>query len=190
MAIYGHIYGHIWPYIFEHHLGDSCHSVIASLVLNCVCVYRVVLQTSLEKLLSVNFGQFLGLDGPYLALLGPLLASPASGLTPSTHGNPVSTRSRPIFDQKFFANSEKSYLGVLPPKIDSYGLGTIIERSASKFCISGLRRRVKRSSWSNFSGHGNPFHPTVAVKTDQGPLRFDSTVPKGFGASQSLSLQF
>ena len=96
------------------------------------------------------FGQFLGLDGPYLALLGPLLASPASGLTPSTRGNPVSTRSRPIFDQKFFVTSEKSYLGVLPPKIDSYGLGTIIERSASKFCISGLRRRVKRSSWSNF----------------------------------------
>ena len=75
-------------------------------------------------------------------LLGPLLAS---GLTPSTRGNLVSTRSRPIF-----ATSEKSYLGVLPPKIDSYGLGTIKERSASKFCISGLRRRVKRSSWSNF----------------------------------------
>ena len=96
------------------------------------------------------FGQFLGLDGPYLALLGPLLASPASGLTPSTRGNPVSTRSRPIFDHFFFATSEQSYLGVLPPKIDSYGLGTILERSASKFCISGLRRRVKRSSWSNF----------------------------------------
>ena len=96
------------------------------------------------------FVQFLGLDGPYLALLGPLLASPASGLTPSTRGNPVSTRSRPIFDHFFFATSEKSYLGVLLPKIDSYGLGTIIERSASKFCISGLRRRVKRSSWSNF----------------------------------------
>ena len=98
----------------------------------------------------VFFAQFLGLDGPYLALLGPLLASPASGLTPSTRGNPVSTRSRPIFDQFFFATLEKSYLGVLPPKIDSYGLGTIIERSASKFYMSVLRRRLNPTSWSNF----------------------------------------
>ena len=36
---------------------------------------RLVLQTSLKIFLSVKFGQFLGLDGPYLALLGPLLAS-------------------------------------------------------------------------------------------------------------------
>ena len=93
------------------------------------------------------FAQFLVLDGPYLALLGPLLASPASGLTPSTRRIPVSANFRPKF---LFATLEKSYLGVLPPKIDSYGLGTIIERSASKFCISGLRRRVKWSSWSNF----------------------------------------
>ena len=34
---------------------------------------------------------FVGLDGSYLALLGPLLASPASGLTPSTCGNPGPT---------------------------------------------------------------------------------------------------
>ena len=96
------------------------------------------------------FGQFLGLDGPYLALLGPLLASPASGLTPSTRRNPVSTRSRPIFDQKNFRDLGKIVFERFTSKIDSYGLGTIIERSASKFCISGLRRRVKRSSWSNF----------------------------------------
>ena len=40
------------------------------------------------------FEQFLGLDGPYLVLLSPLLASLASGLTPSTRRNPVSTRSK------------------------------------------------------------------------------------------------
>ena len=48
------------------------------------------------------FDQFLGLDGPYLALLGPPLASLASGLTPSTCGNPVSTRPKQIFDEKYF----------------------------------------------------------------------------------------
>ena len=96
------------------------------------------------------FGQLLGLDGPYLALLGPLLASPASGLTTSTRGNPVSTQSRPILDQKSFGDLGKIVSGRFTPKIDSYGLGTIIERSASEFCISGLRQRVKRSSWSNF----------------------------------------
>ena len=63
---------------------------------------RLVLQTSLKNFLAVNFDQFLGLDGPYLALLGPLLASPASGLTPSTCGNPVSTRAKQIFDQNYF----------------------------------------------------------------------------------------
>ena len=57
------------------------------------------------------FDQFLGLDGPYLALLGPLLASPASGLTPSTCGNPVLTRSRPIFDQKKFRDLGKIVFG-------------------------------------------------------------------------------
>ena len=70
-------------------------------------IFRVVLQTSLENLLSVNFGQFLGLDGPYLALLGPLLASPTSGLTPLTCGNPVSTRPKQIFDQKYFCEIKK-----------------------------------------------------------------------------------
>ena len=72
---------------------------------------RVVLQTSLDFFLSVNFDQFLGLDGPYLALLGPLLASLASGLTPSTCGNPVSTQSRPIFDQHFFRDLGKIVFG-------------------------------------------------------------------------------
>ena len=87
-------------------------------------------------------------------LFGPPWPSPClpglrfNSLDPRESGlDPVSANFRPFF---FFATSEKSYLGVLPPKIDSYGLGTIIERSASKFCISGLRRRVKRSSWSNF----------------------------------------
>ena len=63
---------------------------------------RLVLQTSLENFLSVNFDQFLDLDGPYFALLGPLLAPPASGLTPSTCRNLVSTRPKQIFDQKYF----------------------------------------------------------------------------------------
>ena len=77
---------------------------------------------------------FLGLDGPYLALLGPLLASPASGLTPSTCGNPDPTRSRPIFDLKIFRDLQKLFWAFLGPKLASYGLGTVIERSGSKFC--------------------------------------------------------
>ena len=56
----------------------------------------LVLQTSLEIFLSINFGQFLGVDGPYLALLGPLLAPPASALTPLTCGNPVSTQLKQV----------------------------------------------------------------------------------------------
>ena len=73
------------------------------------------MQTSLDKKMSVNVTQFLGLDGPYLALLGPLLASQASGLTPSTRGNPVSTRSRPIFDQKNFRDLGKIVFGRFTP---------------------------------------------------------------------------
>ena len=65
-----------------------------------ICI--LVLQTSLKIFLSVNFDQFLGLDGPYLALLGPLLASLASGLTPLTCGNPVSTQSKQSFDDFLF----------------------------------------------------------------------------------------
>ena len=97
--------------------------------------------------LSVNFGQFWGLDGPYLALLGPLLAS---GLTPSTCGNPVSRWPKQIFDQNIFPDFEKMCFGFLRPKLASYGLGTMLERSGSKFCISQYQRLVKRSSGSDF----------------------------------------
>ena len=58
------------------------------------------------------FDQFLDLDGPHLALLGPLLASLASGLTPSTRRNLVSTWSRPIFDQHFFRDLDKIVFGL------------------------------------------------------------------------------
>ena len=123
MAIYGPymgIYGPHMAYMEKH--GEECllqaiypwpltqiWSSSVYIRLPLVSTYcRVVLQTSLEIFLSVNFGQFLGLDGPCLALLGPLLASPASGLTPSTCGNPVSTRSKQIFDQKYFRNFFKN----------------------------------------------------------------------------------
>ena len=79
------------------------------------------------------FGSRWPLFGPPWAVLGPLLASPASGLTPSTRRNPDPTRSRPIFDPKIFRDLQK--FGVfLGPKLASYGLGTVIERSGSKFC--------------------------------------------------------
>ena len=58
---------------------------------------------------------FLNLDDPYLDLLGPLLASQASGLTPSTRGNPVSTRSWPIFDQKLFRDLGNIVFGRFTP---------------------------------------------------------------------------
>ena len=95
---------------------------------------KVVMQTSLENVWSVNSGQLLGLDGPYLTLLGPLLASPASGLTPSTCGNPVSPRPKQIFDQKYFREFFNRKVACSGPKLASYGLETVIERSASKFC--------------------------------------------------------
>ena len=113
--------------------------------------WSLVLQTSLKSFVGRKFWPIFGSRWP---LFGPPWPSPGlpglrfNSLDPQESGlDPVSANFRP---QKIFATSEKSYLGVLPPKIDSYGLGTIIERSASKFCISGLRRRVKRSSWSNF----------------------------------------
>ena len=83
-------------------------------------------------------------------LFGPPWASPGLPGLRFNCLDPQESGLGQFLTKKFFATSEKSYLGVLPPKIDSYGLGTIIERSGSKFCISGLRRRVKRSSWSNF----------------------------------------
>ena len=49
--------------------------------------------------------------------LGPLLASLASGLTPSTRRNPVSTWSRPIFDPFFFRNLDKIVFGLSTPLI-------------------------------------------------------------------------
>ena len=61
--------------------------------------------------------------------------------------DPVSANFRP---NNFSRPRKNRIWAFYPLKIASYGLGTIIERSASKFCISGLRRRVKRSSWSNF----------------------------------------
>ena len=110
---------------------------------------------NLSKDIDLDFFVFFWpIFGSRWPLFGPPWPSPGlpglrfNSLDPRESGlDPVSANFRP---KKFFATSEKSYLGVLPPKIDSYGLGTIIERSASKFCISGLRRRVKRTSWSNF----------------------------------------
>ncbi len=52
-------------------------------------------------ILTIFWLRFLFLDSPYLTLLGLFLASLASGLTLSTCRNPVSTRIRQIFDQKF-----------------------------------------------------------------------------------------
>ena len=99
----------------------------------------------LRKLFLLFFFQNLAQDGPYLTLLGLLLASLASVITASTNMNLVSTNFQPFL----FANSKKTYLGSLLPKFASDGLETIIKRSASKFCISHLRRRVQQSSLSN-----------------------------------------
>ena len=56
----------------------------------------------------------------------------------------------PYFRTFFSATSEKLYWGFLLHKFASDGLETIMKRSASKVCISQLRRHVKQSSWSNF----------------------------------------
>ena len=111
MTIYGPDMGHIWPlpcpYLFPwpkaRASGQPKGLPETELTVKVGKPgFPVVLQTSLEKFVSINFGQFLGLDGPYFALLGPLQASLASGLTPSTCGNPVSTQPKQIFDQKYF----------------------------------------------------------------------------------------
>ena len=64
-----------------------------------------------------KFCPIFGPDGPYLALLGPLLASPASGLTPSTCGNPVSTRPKQIFDEQYFREFSKIVFWLFTPSI-------------------------------------------------------------------------
>ena len=87
--------------------------------------------------------QFLGLDGPYLALLGPLLAPPGNSLDlPESGLDLISTKFRFFC----FATSKKSYLVLLPCRICFEWLQNHDEKSVSKFCISQLRRRAKRSS--------------------------------------------
>ena len=83
-----------------------------------------------------NFWPIFGSRWPLFGLLGPLLAPLASGLTPSTCGNPVSTWPKQFFDQKYFREfCKKSKVAFLGPKLASYGLGTVIETSGSKFCL-------------------------------------------------------
>ena len=119
MAIYGHIwkyvcpymaiYGHIWPYIHGTAIVISnwLKPFLKEYKQLDACITVAIIRNSLEIFLSVNFGQFLDLGGSYLGLLGPLLASPASVLTPSTCGNPISTRPKQIFDPKYFREFRK-----------------------------------------------------------------------------------
>ena len=94
--------------------------------------------------------QSFSLDSSYLALLGSLLASPASGFPSIDPRQSGPLDQFWIFVFCFFGTSEKLHLGFLPPTFAWDGLETM-ERSALRFCISQLRRRVKRSSWSIFT---------------------------------------
>ena len=93
-----------------------------------------------------------------MALICPSLALSCSPWPPVQLPRPVGVQSRPgsnKFRLLFFPRPPKNsiwtfYLLNLPQMIASDGIETIIKRSASKFCISGYRRRVKRKSWFNF----------------------------------------
>ena len=128
------------------HLSMLKNHVPVNILIPNLAYIILVLQTNLI-FLSVSFVQLLGLDGPYLALLSPLLASSS---TPSTCGNPVSTRPKPIFDQKHFREFWKLYFGFLRPKLASYGLETIIERYTSKFPIQFCVCHLCATSGSDF----------------------------------------
>ena len=87
------------------------------------------------------WANFLALDGPYFTLLWPTWPPV---VTPLIRRNPVSTWSKLIFDPQRMGNLGKivgAFYLLNHPRI---------ERSMSKLCISQLRQRVKRSSWSNF----------------------------------------
>ena len=100
------------------------------------------------------FYRFWCLDSPYLALLGPLLASKASGLTPWTCENPVSTNFRPTSFSRPPKNRIWTFYYLNLPRMASKPSS---KKSTSKFCIPYLWWHVKWSLWSNFMAMSNRF---------------------------------
>ena len=92
------------------------------------------------------FGQCLGLDGPYLALSWPGLRF--NSLDPRESDlDPVSTNFR-LF---FFRDLDKIVFGLSTPLICLGWPGNHHKKIGLEILhISGLWRRVKQSSWSNF----------------------------------------
>ena len=143
---------HIWPYIWPY----------MALCIHCLVQPVVDQHTRMKSFFALFCWQRFEARCPSF---GPPWLSPglpASGLTPSTRGNRVSTNFR---SNNFLRPREnRIYLAFLPPWFVSDGFETLIKRYLEILHIPTLAA-CQTELGVQFYDQNTTFHPNVAVKT-------------------------